>query len=78
MSAVRSCLAEAVARAFGSGGALAQADVSYTERAVQQQFAQAVAAAIDDSEALVAEAGTGVGKTFASTPSNQCLRVTKI
>ncbi len=58
-------LAESVSRAFGSGGPLAAADPGYTERAVQQQFAQAVAAAIDDCEALVAEAGTGVGKTFA-------------
>jgi ATP-dependent DNA helicase DinG len=58
-------LAEAVAQAFGGGGALAVADPGYTEREVQQRFAQAVASAIDDSEALVAEAGTGVGKTFA-------------
>jgi ATP-dependent DNA helicase DinG len=65
VSAPPPALAEAVARAFGSGGALAVADPQYTERAVQQQFAQAVAAAIDDCEALVAEAGTGVGKTFA-------------
>jgi ATP-dependent DNA helicase DinG len=65
VSADRSSLAEAVAHAFGSGGALSAADPSYTEREVQQRFAQAVAAAIEDSEALVAEAGTGVGKTFA-------------
>jgi ATP-dependent DNA helicase DinG len=65
VSAAVSTLAESVSRAFGSGGPLAVADPGYTERAVQQQFAQAVAAAIDDCEALVAEAGTGVGKTFA-------------
>jgi ATP-dependent DNA helicase DinG len=65
LSASPVSLAEAVAQAFGSGGALAEADPNYAERAVQQQFAQAVAAAIDGSEALVAEAGTGVGKTFA-------------
>ncbi len=65
MSGDRPSLAEAVAQAFGSDGALAAADPGYTEREVQQRFAQAVAAAIDDSEALVAEAGTGVGKTFA-------------
>ena len=65
MSVSPPALAEAVAQAFGSGGALAAADPSYTEREVQQRFAQAVAAAIDDCEALVAEAGTGVGKTFA-------------
>ena len=65
MSASHSPLAEAVTQAFGSAGALAATDPNYTERAVQQQFAQAVASAIDDCEALVAEAGTGVGKTFA-------------
>ncbi len=58
-------LADAVARAFGRGGALAVADPAYAERDVQQQFAQAVAAAIEDRQALVVEAGTGVGKTFA-------------
>jgi ATP-dependent DNA helicase DinG len=65
VSAAVSTLAESVSKAFGSGGSLALADPGYTERAVQQQFAQAVTAAIDDGEALVAEAGTGVGKTFA-------------
>jgi ATP-dependent DNA helicase DinG len=58
-------LGEAVAQAFGPGGALAAADAGYSERQVQQTFAQAVAAAVEDREALVAEAGTGVGKTFA-------------
>jgi ATP-dependent DNA helicase DinG len=58
-------LAETVAQAFGSSGALARADPMYAERDVQQQFAQAVATALDDRSALVAEAGTGVGKTFA-------------
>lgn len=65
MSASPTPLAEAVAQAFGSDGALAAADAGYSERDVQQRFAQAVAAAIDDCAALVAEAGTGVGKTFA-------------
>ncbi len=65
MTATPSSLADAVSQAFGSGGALAAADPSYTEREVQQRFAQAVASAIEDGEALVAEAGTGVGKTFA-------------
>jgi ATP-dependent DNA helicase DinG len=65
MTVLAPSLAEAVAQAFASGGALAAADPNYTEREVQQRFAQAVASAIEDSEALVAEAGTGVGKTFA-------------
>jgi len=44
---------------------LARADAAYVEREVQQRFAQAVAEALDRRGALVAEAGTGVGKTFA-------------
>jgi ATP-dependent DNA helicase DinG len=65
LTAAASSLSDAVTQAFGSGGALAAADPNYTEREVQQRFAQAVAAAIENCEALVAEAGTGVGKTFA-------------
>lgn len=57
-------LAQAVAQAFGPGGPLAEADPSYTEREAQQQLALAVAQAIEAREPLVAEAGTGVGKTF--------------
>lgn len=60
-----SSLTEAVARAFAYNGPLAEADPAYTEREVQQRFAQAVAEALDAQSALVAEAGTGVGKTFA-------------
>jgi len=60
-----SALKEAVAHAFGPGGALAQADDRYVEREVQVRMALAVASAIDERRALVAEAGTGVGKTFA-------------
>jgi ATP-dependent DNA helicase DinG len=58
-------LAAAVARAFAVGGPLAHADAGYVEREVQQRFAHAVAAAVEQRNALVAEAGTGVGKTFA-------------
>src|SRR5512134_1310341 len=58
-------LVAAAACAFASDGALASADSTYTELAVQQQFARAVAEAIEGRHALVAEAGTGVGKTFA-------------
>jgi ATP-dependent DNA helicase DinG len=58
-------LAGAVQHAFSGGGALAQSDPQYSEREVQQVFARAVAAAIEAREVLVAEAGTGVGKTFA-------------
>ena len=61
----RGALATAVAHAFAAAGPLAQADAGYVEREVQQHFAQAVAEAVDRRTALVAEAGTGVGKTFA-------------
>jgi len=58
-------LQEAVTHAFAAGGSLSQADARYVEREVQLRMAQAVAAAIDERRVLVAEAGTGVGKTFA-------------
>jgi len=58
-------LDQAVSHAFASSGSLAQADQRYVEREVQLRMAQAVAQAIDERRALVAEAGTGVGKTFA-------------
>ena len=58
-------LAAASREALSAQGALAQADVRHVERAVQLTMAQAVAEAIETRSALVAEAGTGVGKTFA-------------
>ncbi|HWH84264.1 MAG TPA: ATP-dependent DNA helicase [Burkholderiaceae bacterium] len=58
-------LEEAVTAAFARGGALAQADPHHVEREVQLRMALGVARAIDERTALVAEAGTGVGKTFA-------------
>ncbi|HJV62163.1 MAG TPA: ATP-dependent DNA helicase [Albitalea sp.] len=60
-----SALQRAVAHAFARGGPLSQADERYVEREVQISMARAVAEAIDERRALVAEAGTGVGKTFA-------------
>jgi ATP-dependent DNA helicase DinG len=51
--------------ALGPSGPLAALDAGYVEREVQQQLAQAIAQAIEDRATLVAEAGTGVGKTFA-------------
>jgi ATP-dependent DNA helicase DinG len=58
-------LAAEVAAAFAADGPLAAADDAYVEREVQQRLAQAVAVAIETRGALVAEAGTGVGKTYA-------------
>jgi ATP-dependent DNA helicase DinG len=50
---------------FSSQGPLAQAVAGYSERAEQLQMAQAIEAAIRDNKQLIAEAGTGTGKTFA-------------
>ncbi len=58
-------LRSSVQQAFAATGSLAQADPGYTEREVQSLMALAVADAIDARSTLVAEAGTGVGKTFA-------------
>ena len=58
-------LQDAVASAFAAGGALARADAQHVEREVQVRMAIAVAEAIEQRTALVVEAGTGVGKTFA-------------
>ncbi|MBS0433675.1 MAG: ATP-dependent DNA helicase [Proteobacteria bacterium] len=58
-------LAAASREALSAAGALAQADARHVERAVQLRMAEAVAEAIENRTALVAEAGTGVGKTFA-------------
>ena len=64
-SALESPLADAVASAFGAAGPLARADAHHVERDVQVRMALAVAEAIEQRSALVVEAGTGVGKTYA-------------
>ena len=53
------------APALASGGALARHLPNFQPRECQQELAQAVAWAIEHRAALVAEAGTGTGKTFA-------------
>ncbi len=50
---------------FADSGLLAQAMPGFRPRAGQQAMAEAVAQTIRDSGQLVAEAGTGTGKTFA-------------
>ncbi|HYR01437.1 MAG TPA: ATP-dependent DNA helicase [Casimicrobiaceae bacterium] len=50
---------------FGEGGALARALPGFRLRPQQLAMAEAVARAIADRSPLVAEAGTGTGKTFA-------------
>jgi ATP-dependent DNA helicase DinG len=58
-------LARDTAAALREGGLLSQADPGFVEREVQLRLADAVAHAVADRATLVAEAGTGVGKTFA-------------
>lgn len=60
-----SAFTDAVRDALAQGGALARDDARHVEREAQLRMAQAVAEAIESRTALVAEAGTGVGKTFA-------------
>ncbi len=50
---------------FGPGGALGGAVGNYRPRASQTAMAKAIADAIENRTTLVAEAGTGTGKTFA-------------
>ncbi len=58
-------LQQAVVSAFARDGELARDDPAHVEREVQLQMALAVVQAIEERNALVVEAGTGVGKTFA-------------
>ena len=58
-------LAVAVARAFAADGPLARADAGFMPRPQQDQMAARIAQAVEERGTLVAEAGTGVGKTFA-------------
>lgn len=56
---------EQVLQTFAPDGVLAKHNPTYQTRAGQQSMAEAVARAIADGGVLVAEAGTGTGKTFA-------------
>ena len=56
---------EELDRLFSAGGPLAPAVGSFSPRTSQTEMAKAIAAAIDGQKVLVAEAGTGTGKTFA-------------
>ena len=60
-----SALREEVALAFADTGVLARTEKQFRPREVQTQLADAVAQALDERSVLVAEAGTGVGKTYA-------------
>ena len=52
-------------RLFSAGGPLAPAVGSFSPRRSQTEMAKAIAQAIANQTTLIAEAGTGTGKTFA-------------
>ncbi len=54
-----------VERLFSDGGALSQAVRGFRSRQAQTEMAKAIGNAIAGQETLIAEAGTGTGKTFA-------------
>jgi ATP-dependent DNA helicase DinG len=58
-------LADAVAHAFSPEGALARVVDGYEPREGQRAMAAAVASVVDTGDTLLAEAGTGTGKTLA-------------
>jgi ATP-dependent DNA helicase DinG len=60
-----STLSELSSAALAEGGALAGAIPGFRARPGQQRLAEAVAAAFEAREPLLAEAGTGTGKTYA-------------
>ena len=58
-------LVDAVARAFADDGPLARALPQFEPRDGQRRMAAAMAAILEDGGVLLAEAGTGTGKTMA-------------
>jgi ATP-dependent DNA helicase DinG len=58
-------VAARVAEIFGPGGLLERAVAGFRHRPQQVEFAQSVLEAIESRGVLIAEAGTGTGKTFA-------------
>jgi ATP-dependent DNA helicase DinG len=52
-------------RLFSAGGPLAPSVGSFSPRRSQTEMAKSIAEAIDGQKTLIAEAGTGTGKTFA-------------
>jgi len=58
-------LAEATHEALSEGGALATQIDGFVTREAQQRLSAAIAEAFESREVLLAEAGTGTGKTFA-------------
>lgn len=60
-----SALSDRSRDALGEGGLLAEAIPAFAPRPAQQRFAGTVAETLERREALLAEAGTGTGKTYA-------------
>ena len=58
-------LAQASRDALSAGGALASQLDNFVPREAQQRLSTAIAEAFEGREVLLAEAGTGTGKTFA-------------
>ena len=58
-------MSDTLADVFAGNGALANAIPGYLPRAAQIEMAQSIANAIEIQQHLIAEAGTGTGKTFA-------------
>ncbi len=58
-------LLERARAVFAADGPLAEAQPGYRPRAGQQEMTEAIADAIDGKAALMVDAGTGIGKTFA-------------
>lgn len=58
-------LGQAAVNALAAGGPLARAVSGFRSREGQQALARSISTALADRGALVAEAGTGTGKTFA-------------
>ena len=56
---------EQIQHAFAEGGLLASAIDNYSPRQQQQEMAEKIADTLNNASVLVAEAGTGTGKTFA-------------
>ncbi len=64
-AALRSDVRERIVAAFAANGVLSRAVPGFVARASQADMAAAVYDTIDDGGTLIAEAGTGTGKTFA-------------
>jgi ATP-dependent DNA helicase DinG len=64
-AATRTALAQASINALAGAGPLARSMPNFASRPAQQDLSAAIAESIEQRSALLAEAGTGTGKTFA-------------